>query len=220
MLGSPRAATRRVEPEPAAILLGVDHEHSTGADHQMVDVGLATGDGQVVQDRPPVPLQRREQPSGTPLPHRTAPPGDDLRAGPKPQPQPATDPKKGGDPPGQGPDPGRPLGHPQPPPPGLGGAARPTVARTRTATTGRSASVPASSSSGSLVRWAQMASRSAGLSGRAERPHRPAGPVLVVEGPGSRTGHRVLPFSGVSRRLAPGRAGHAGREVAAAGCVR
>jgi hypothetical protein len=33
--------------------------------------------------------------------------------------------------------------------------------------------------------------------GLAERPHRPAGPVIVVEGPGSRAGHRSLLSSGV-----------------------
>ena len=50
----------RVELQAAAILLGVDHEHPTGADHQVVDVGPAARDGQVVQDRPPVPLQRSQ----------------------------------------------------------------------------------------------------------------------------------------------------------------
>src|SRR5512132_1332 len=44
----------------------------------------------------------------------------------------------------------------------------PTVARTRTATTGRPASVLASSSSGSSARRARMAWRSAGLSGRTD----------------------------------------------------
>jgi hypothetical protein len=33
-----------------SILLGVDHEHSTGANHQMGRVGPAAWDGQVVQD--------------------------------------------------------------------------------------------------------------------------------------------------------------------------
>ena len=45
---------------------------------------------------------------------------------------------------------------------------RPTLARTRTATTGRSAPVPASSWSGSSPRWARMACRSAWLSGRTD----------------------------------------------------
>jgi hypothetical protein len=49
-----------VELQAAAILLGVDHEHPTGADHQVIDIGPATRDGQVVQDRPAVPLQRAE----------------------------------------------------------------------------------------------------------------------------------------------------------------
>ena len=46
----------RVELEPAAVLLGVDHEHPTGPDHQMINVGLAAGEGQVMQDGPPVSL--------------------------------------------------------------------------------------------------------------------------------------------------------------------
>jgi hypothetical protein len=41
-----------VELQPAPTLLGVDHEHSTGADHQVIKVGCRAGDGQVVQDRP------------------------------------------------------------------------------------------------------------------------------------------------------------------------
>src|SRR5829696_6994403 len=45
---------------------------------------------------------------------------------------------------------------------------QPTLVRTRTATTGRSALVPASSSSGSSPRWARMACRSAWLSGRTD----------------------------------------------------
>jgi hypothetical protein len=35
----------------------VDHEHPTGPDHRVVEVGAAAGEGQVVQDRPPAPLQ-------------------------------------------------------------------------------------------------------------------------------------------------------------------
>src|SRR5215207_8745141 len=45
---------------------------------------------------------------------------------------------------------------------------RPTVARTRTATIGRSALVPARRPSGSSARWARIASRSVWLSGRTE----------------------------------------------------
>src|SRR4029450_1929386 len=44
----------------------------------------------------------------------------------------------------------------------------PTLSRTRIATTGRSAPVPASNSFGSSLRWAKMAWRSAWLSGRTE----------------------------------------------------
>jgi hypothetical protein len=37
-----------VELQPAPILLGIDGEHPAGTDHQMIEVGLAAGDGQVV----------------------------------------------------------------------------------------------------------------------------------------------------------------------------
>ena len=40
----------RVELQSTPILLGVNHEHPTGPDHQMVDIGLATRDGQVVHE--------------------------------------------------------------------------------------------------------------------------------------------------------------------------
>jgi hypothetical protein len=76
----------RVELQSTAILLGVDHEHSTGPDHQMVDIGLAARDGQAMQHRPAVPLQRSQAAGGAPLPGRPAPPGDGIRAGPEPQP--------------------------------------------------------------------------------------------------------------------------------------
>jgi hypothetical protein len=75
-----------VELEPAAILLGVDHEHPTGADHQVIEVGLAARDGQVVQDRPPVPRQWVEQSGGTPLPRRSSLPGAGVGVGSEPQP--------------------------------------------------------------------------------------------------------------------------------------
>jgi len=51
----------------------------------MINIGAAARDGQVVQDRPPVSLQRVEEPGGAPLPHRPSLPG----AGSEPQPQPA-----------------------------------------------------------------------------------------------------------------------------------
>ncbi len=57
-----------VELQPAAILLGVDHEHPTGADHQVIKVGGRALDGQVVQDRPPLSLEGGQQPGGAPLP--------------------------------------------------------------------------------------------------------------------------------------------------------
>jgi hypothetical protein len=141
---------RRVELQSATILLGVDHEHPTGPDCQMINVGAAARDGQVVQDRPPVPLQRCQEAGGASLPGRPPPPGDGVRAGPESQPpasrhggqsaeeqsepgcqqaakQPAgsADAKGGGHAPRKSPGPGGPLGRPHPPPPGLGGAARP-----------------------------------------------------------------------------------------------
>jgi hypothetical protein len=79
----------RVELEPAAILLGVDHEHPTRTDDQVLEVGSATGEGQVVQDRPPVPLQRAEQPGCASLPRRPPPPGDGLGLGRNRSPHPA-----------------------------------------------------------------------------------------------------------------------------------
>ena len=75
-----------VELQAAAILLGVDHEHPTGANHQVVKVGLAARDGQIMQDRPSMPLQGTEQPGGAPLPRRPATPDPGVRAGPEPQP--------------------------------------------------------------------------------------------------------------------------------------
>ena len=50
----------RGELHSTSILLGVDHEHPARADHQVVDVGPAVRDGQVVQDCPPLPLQLAE----------------------------------------------------------------------------------------------------------------------------------------------------------------
>ena len=142
-----------VQLEAAPILLGVDHEYPTGPDHQVIDVGAAARAGQVMQDRPSLPLQRVEQPGGAPLPRRPPPPGDGLRAGSEPQPpasrrhgqrsnhqsQPRhqlaakdsptdTDPNENGDPPGQRAGPDGPLGRPQPPPGRLGGTARPANA--------------------------------------------------------------------------------------------
>jgi hypothetical protein len=192
----------QVELEAAAILLGVDHEHPAGADRQMVDVGLAMRDGQVVQDRPPLPLQRVEEPGGAPLPRCPASPGDGIRAGLEPQPQPAA---RAASPPRTSPSRGA-SRLPRIPPPApiprmaairqgrvriqtVHSAARschhlawaeppgrPTLARTRTATTGRSAPVPASSWSGSLVRWARMAWRSASARLRA----RPSAKVVLT----------------------------------------
>src|SRR5215204_4618220 len=57
-----------VELEPASILSGVDHKYPTGADSQVIDIGPAPRDGQVVQDGPPVPLQWTQEPGGTLLP--------------------------------------------------------------------------------------------------------------------------------------------------------
>jgi hypothetical protein len=77
---------RRVELQSTPILLGVNHEHPTGPDGQVVEVGPTTGDGQVMQDRPPVSFQLPEQPSSSPLPDCAPPPGDGVPAGSEPQP--------------------------------------------------------------------------------------------------------------------------------------
>src|SRR5215207_2077073 len=69
---------------------------------------------------------------------------------------------------------------------------RPTLARTRTATTGRSSPVPVSSWSGSSLRWAKIAWRSAWLSGRTE----PLGRSASSKGHGRALAIRVL-LSGV-----------------------
>jgi hypothetical protein len=75
-----------VELEAAPVLFGVDHEHPTGADHKVINIGCRAWDGQVVQDGPPVPLQRSKQPGGAPLPRRSPPPGDGVGARLKPKP--------------------------------------------------------------------------------------------------------------------------------------
>ena len=43
-----------IELEATPILLGVDHEHPTRTDHQVIDIGPAAGESQVMQDRPPL----------------------------------------------------------------------------------------------------------------------------------------------------------------------
>jgi hypothetical protein len=228
----------RVESEAAPVLLGVDHEHPTGADHQVVDVRPAAGDGQVVQDRPSVSLQRVEQPGGASLSRRPAPPRDRIWAGPEPQPpagrrrgQPAedqsqpgrqlaakdsptdTDPEEDGDPPGQGAGPDGPLGRPQSLPGRLGGTARPAHAGPDPHRHHRPISTGADQQLIGVVAQVGEDGLEVGL---AERPHRPTRPIVIVpQGPRSRTGYRGAPFWGASRRPAQGLAGHAARQIAA-----
>jgi hypothetical protein len=76
---------RPIELEAAAIVLGVDHEHPARADHQVIEVGATARDGQVVQDRPAVSLQRVEQSGGASFPGHRASPGEGVRAGSEPQ---------------------------------------------------------------------------------------------------------------------------------------
>jgi hypothetical protein len=208
-----------VELEAAAIVLGVDDEYAARADHQVVEVGSAAGDGQVVQDHPSLPLQGAEQPGGVLLPCRPAPPGDGVGAVPEPQ-SPAgchgrehanhqaepgrrhtardsctdSDAQGRGDPPEQGPGPGGPLGRPQAPPPGLGGAARPAH---RGPDPDRHHRPIGTGSSQRLFRVIAGEVGEDGLQvGLAEGPHRPTRPVVVVvEGPGSRAGHRACSLS-------------------------
>src|SRR5829696_2547204 len=114
-------------------MFGSDRTTTAAGGIIAINVGPAARDGQIVQDRPPMPLQRVEQPGGTLLPFGPAAPGGGVGAGPKPQPsagrqgrQPAedqpqpgrqqaakhspteADPEDDGDPPGQGPGPGGP----------------------------------------------------------------------------------------------------------------
>jgi hypothetical protein len=203
---------RRVELEAASILLGVDHEHPTGADHQVVKVGPAARDSQVVQDSPAVPLQRSQQAGGTSLPRRSPPPGDGLWAGLEPhhpagchgreraedQSKPGRHqaaensaggphPKDGGHPPGQAAGPGRPLARPFLPPPRLGRAAWPANAGPHPQRYHR----PISTGIGQQLVGVVAEVGQDGLQvGLAERPHRAAGPVIVVERRWWRTGHR------------------------------
>jgi hypothetical protein len=186
------------------------------ADHQVIDVGLASRYGQVVQDRPPLPLQPIQDAGGASLPGRSPPPGDGVRAGSEPQPpagphrrQPAEDqPQRrcqqaakqpadggdgedGGDSPGQGPGPDRPLARPLLPPPRLGRAAWPAHCRPHPHRYHR----PISTGIGQELVGVVGEVGEDGLQiGLAERPHRAAGPVIVVEGPWWRTGHRGAPF--------------------------
>ena len=191
-----------------------------------------------MQDRPPVPRQWVEQSGGAPLPRRPAPPGAGIGAGSEPQPpagrhgrqpaknqpqprcqQAAKEPADGGDgedgggPPGNGPGPGRPLGRPQPLPGRLGGAAWAAHAGLDPHRHHR----PIADGAGQqLVGVVAQVGQDGLQVSLAERPHRPTRSILIiVEGPRSRTGHRVLLPGGASRRPAPGRAGHAARQIAA-----
>jgi hypothetical protein len=67
-------------------LLAVDHEHASGADHQMIQVGVSAGHGQVMEDHEAVAGKPAKQPGGAPLPVGAAPPAARLLGGPEPQP--------------------------------------------------------------------------------------------------------------------------------------
>jgi hypothetical protein len=137
-----------IQAQPPSVLLAVDHHHAAGPDQQMIDVGRRAGDGQVVQDRPAVPLQAAKQAGGAPLPGRPPPPRQGVGADPEPQHQaergrdqqpgragqargeprgehPDAGPggEDGGGPPGQAAGPGRPLGGAAAPVLCLGGGA-------------------------------------------------------------------------------------------------
>jgi hypothetical protein len=189
-----------------------------------------------------VSLQQVEQPGGASLPRRPPPPGDGVRAWLEPQPpaghhgrQPAdhqaepghyqaaedsaggTDAEAGGHPPGQAPGPDGPLARPGPPPPGLGRAARPTHRGLHPHRHHRPIGAGASQEPIGIVGELGENGLQVGL---AERPHRPAGPVIVVEGPRSGTGHRELLPGAANRRPALGLVGHAARGVAVGWCAR
>jgi hypothetical protein len=164
-----------------------------------------------------VPFQRPEQPGGVSLPRRPAPPRTGVWAGSEPQPpagrhrsqptdlQPHPGRKQAakqsasdtshhddGHPPGQGVGPVGPLGRPHPPPPRLGRPARLTphagwhLYRHHRPILAGAGQQP--------VRVIGEVGEDGLEVGLAERPHRAAGPILVVvEGPGSATGHRGPP---------------------------
>ncbi len=113
------------EPAPAGFYapakgLGVHHPQAGGADDEMIYVGAAAGDGEVVQDRP---ARRRQmgQESGRGLLACRAPgpavgvtawparPGEGGRPGGRPQPHPSSRPRRPSPEVGAGPD----RGHPQ-----------------------------------------------------------------------------------------------------------
>ena len=152
-----------------------------------------------------MPLQRLEQPGGAPLPRRPAPPGDGVRAGPEPQPpaghhgrQPADDQARAGAPAGcQGLPPPAPIPRMAATRQGrvrvqaahsaarirrhlrLGGAARPAHAGPHPHRHHR----PVRAGAGQQLVGVVAEVGEDGLQvGLAERPHRPAGPVIVVEG--------------------------------------
>ena len=186
---------RRVELEAASILLGIDDEHPAGADHQVVEVGPAAGDGQVVQDRPPLPLQPSQaggRCAAPPLPRvaRPWPPGWAETAAPsrppRPRAAPTTRPNRGAT---RRPRTAPPTPMPRvaatrqgmvrvqaahsaarnPPPPGLGRPARPAHAGSHPHRHHRSIRAGASQQLvGIIARWARMACRSAWLSGRTD----------------------------------------------------
>src|SRR4029453_14614254 len=96
---------------------GVDHEDPALADHQVVKVGPAPGDGQVMEDHPPCrssgpsrravrrsPAAPRRQAMASGLSRNRSPPPAAVAARPPPRPPP---------PPGEG---LRPEPEPQPPP--------------------------------------------------------------------------------------------------------
>jgi hypothetical protein len=75
-----------VEAEPSSVLLAVNHGYAAGADHQVVDVGLGSGDGEIVQHRPAVALQGGQQAGGAPLADGAPPPGQRVDLDLEPQP--------------------------------------------------------------------------------------------------------------------------------------
>jgi hypothetical protein len=70
----------------ASVAFGVDHEHSGGADDQVVEVGGRAGNGQVVEDLVAMPLQGSQEPGGAPFAYAAAPPGPGVGGGTKAKP--------------------------------------------------------------------------------------------------------------------------------------
>jgi hypothetical protein len=150
-----------VEPKSAAVLLGLDHEHPTGPITRWSRLARLPWTARSCRTAHPCRSSGESRRAVRRSPAAPRRPSDGVWAGLEPQPPASchgreranhqaepeyqqaakdspTDADSGGDPPSEGPGPCSPSGRPQPPPPPPWAEApgRPTLARTRTATTG------------------------------------------------------------------------------------